>query len=232
MTRALVFLALAICAACGRGADGTRVEAGARIAPFELPRGGTVLRLAQRSAAVVPGTGGKLRIEAGDVSGRGVALNLARADGGGVLVDRTVRAGDVVPFLVDDFGYRMVVLQVENLLVGDDWVEIRVEADEPSATAPAPDHHARIEGLLAVLTVADVVFIRNGREHSGREAAEHLRSKWQRAGDRVGTAEEFIEVIGSRSSQTGEAYRVRASDGSERAAGPWLRELLAGVDAR
>lgn len=235
MWRTALISCVVLGSACGRPGEGARAEpAAAAPPPIELPAGGVTMKVVQRTAAALPGSHDRVRVELGDITGGKVALSLARTDGSGVLAHRSVGQGDVVPFRLDGFGYRLVVARMENLLVGDDWVELRIDADDSAAApaAPAIDQHARIEGLLAALAASHVVFIRNGSEHSPAEAADHLRSKWERAGDRVRTAEDFIEVLGSRSSQTGEAYRVRAEDGSEREAGPWLRELLAGVDAR
>lgn len=95
-----------------------------------------------------------------------------------------------------------------------------------SATRTERDEHARIEALLAsIAKQSDVTFIRNGREHSAAEAADHLRSKW--GGARV-TAEQFIERYGTKSSTSGRPYRVRVN-GTERDAGPWMHELLGGI---
>ncbi|MGE0404065.1 MAG: DUF5329 family protein [Kofleriaceae bacterium] len=84
------------------------------------------------------------------------------------------------------------------------------------------DERARIEALLSAVERSNVVFLRNGREHSAQEAADHLRRKWRGADV---TAEQFIDRYGTESSSSGRPYRVRIGD-SERDAGPWLHELL------
>ena len=84
-----------------------------------------------------------------------------------------------------------------------------------------------IEALIVRVEHAHgVVFIRNGSDHSAVEAAAHLRRKLAAAHGRITTAEQFIDTIGTRSSMTGIAYRVRFADGREIDSAAWLRELL------
>ena len=84
-----------------------------------------------------------------------------------------------------------------------------------------------IEALIVRVEHAHgVVFIRNGSEYSATEAAAHLRRKLTAAHGRIATAEQFIDHIGTRSSMTGIAYRVRFADGREIGSATWLRQLL------
>ena len=85
----------------------------------------------------------------------------------------------------------------------------------------------KIELLIARLeAMQDTVFIRNGKEYSSNRAAEHLRLKWIKAGKRVHTAEDFIELCGSRSSISGKAYQIRFADGRLEDSAVILEELL------
>jgi hypothetical protein len=89
--------------------------------------------------------------------------------------------------------------------------------------APAPPEAQKIEALIqAVANLRGAVFLRNGTEHSPREAADHLRLKWRNAGTRVKTAPDFIRHCGSGSSMSGEAYRIRLQDGRTVLARDWL----------
>jgi len=84
-----------------------------------------------------------------------------------------------------------------------------------------------IEALIVRVEHAHgVVFIRNGSDHSAVEAAAHLRRKLAAAHGRITTAEQFIDKLGTRSSMTGIAYRVRFADGRELDSAAWLRQLL------
>jgi uncharacterized short protein YbdD (DUF466 family) len=71
-----------------------------------------------------------------------------------------------------------------------------------------------------------VTFLRNGGEYDARKAADHLRLKLKTAGDQVKTAEEFIRLCGSKSSVSGEAYRIRFPDGTTLDAEAFFRKRL------
>ena len=86
---------------------------------------------------------------------------------------------------------------------------------------------AEIDALIArVAQARQVVFIRNGSEHTAAEAAAHLRLKRRAAHAAFGSAEQFIDAVGTRSSLSGRAYRVRTADGREVDSAVWLRGLL------
>jgi len=90
----------------------------------------------------------------------------------------------------------------------------------------------RIAALLEAAERSGARFVRQGKEYSGAEGRKHLERKLRYAGERVRTAEEFIEGIASRSSITGRPYRVRLPERQEKEAGPWFRDMLAEIDAR
>jgi len=74
----------------------------------------------------------------------------------------------------------------------------------------------KVEQLIAFIGgMKGATFIRNGSTHSCREAAEHLRAKWQKHQDKVKTAEGFIDKLASGSGLTGEIYKIRLEDGRE-----------------
>jgi len=74
----------------------------------------------------------------------------------------------------------------------------------------------KIELLLKfVESLKGASFIRNGEAHKPAEAAAHLRMKWEKAGKRVKTAVDFIEVCASKSSVSGKPYTIKMADGKE-----------------
>ncbi|MEO8124204.1 MAG: DUF5329 family protein [Burkholderiales bacterium] len=90
---------------------------------------------------------------------------------------------------------------------------------------------ARIDRLIHyVETQKRMVFVRNGKDHSCRDAALFLRAKYAMMGEHVTTAAQFIDQIASRSSTTGEPYKVRLADGRLLPAAKVLREELARMD--
>jgi len=97
----------------------------------------------------------------------------------------------------------------------------------PARAAPNATEAARIEQLIRhVAGQGEIQFVRNGQAYPAAEAAEHLRTKLRAAGQRIDTAEQFVDHLASRSSITGRPYRIRFADGREIDAGPWLRAAL------
>lgn len=89
----------------------------------------------------------------------------------------------------------------------------------------------KIELLLAGIgKMENVVFIRNGKEYSSKDAAEHLRRKWRKAGKRIKTGEDFIEFCGSGSSISGKPYKIRFPDGRVENSAVILKELLEKIE--
>ena len=85
----------------------------------------------------------------------------------------------------------------------------------------------KIDFLISSIDhLKEAKFIRNGTEHDGKEAAEHLRMKLQNAGGRVQTADDFIRLCGSFSSISGKPYLIRFSNGSTIKAEQYFRQLL------
>jgi len=90
----------------------------------------------------------------------------------------------------------------------------------------------KIEELIKKIeNLGEAVFIRNGKGHTPKEAADHMRLKLGNAGSRIKTAEDFIKYCGTGSSMTGEAYKIRFKDGSERPSADVLNDFLKDMDA-
>lgn len=90
----------------------------------------------------------------------------------------------------------------------------------------------KIEGLIKKIeNLGEAVFIRNGNEHTPKEAADHMRLKLGNAGSRIKTANDFIKYCGTGSSMTGEAYRIRFKDGSEKLSSDVLNDFLKELEA-
>lgn len=85
----------------------------------------------------------------------------------------------------------------------------------------------RIRHLINYVSgLENAVFIRNGTEHEAKEAAEHLEMKWQNAGRRVRTAEQFIDRVATKSFLTGNIYYIIMPDGKRRPSSEVLYEAL------
>ncbi|MGB5218833.1 MAG: DUF5329 family protein [Smithella sp.] len=85
----------------------------------------------------------------------------------------------------------------------------------------------KIEFLISsVENLKGAKFIRNGSEHDGKQAAEHLRLKLKNAGAKVQTADDFIRLCASRSYITGKPYTIRLSGGKIIKSEEYFREQL------
>ena len=104
---------------------------------------------------------------------------------------------------------------------------IAILAFATPAFALSDREEARVEAMLAALEQSkDIVFIRNGDEHTAAEAASHLRLKLSKTRNRLDSAEQFIDKVGSASSISGRPYMVREPGKGERPANAFLHELL------
>jgi hypothetical protein len=96
-----------------------------------------------------------------------------------------------------------------------------------AAAVAARAEPGRIDALLAAIEASGCRFERNGIQHSAPEGAAHLRTKLDRAGDRVQTAAQFIERIGTARSQSGRPYRVICAGQAPQESRLWLQRRLA-----
>ena len=90
---------------------------------------------------------------------------------------------------------------------------------------------ARINAMLEGLAQKkDLIFVRNGDEHTCDEAVSHLRLKLGNTRNRIDTAEQFIDKVASSSSITGKPYIVKIPGKSDENAQPFLHALIAQTD--
>ena len=95
------------------------------------------------------------------------------------------------------------------------------------ASAQDNAERRKIEFLISsVENLKGAKFIRNGSGHDGKEAADHLRMKLQKAGGKVQTVDDFIRLCASKSSMSGKPYMIRSSDGKTINSEQFFREKL------
>ncbi len=82
-----------------------------------------------------------------------------------------------------------------------------------------------IQHLLDYISGSGCIFVRNGVESDAAAARKHIESKYAYAKGHVGSAEDFIRLLASRSSMTGEPYVVRCGS-SQFLSGDWLTDEL------
>jgi Family of unknown function (DUF5329) len=84
-----------------------------------------------------------------------------------------------------------------------------------------------IRYLLDYVVRSDCTFIRNGEPHTGKEAAEHFKSKYEHFKKEIKTPEDFIQMAATKSMITGKPYLVKTTDGTEISCAEWLGKILA-----
>ncbi|SUC43206.1 DUF5329 domain-containing protein [Providencia stuartii] len=95
------------------------------------------------------------------------------------------------------------------------------------ALALSPEERTRTKALLTELgKQQNLIFTRNGSEHSATDAESHLRLKLSKTHKRLSTTEQFIDNVASKSSITGEEYQVKDSEGKVTSANQYLHQLL------
>jgi hypothetical protein len=86
-----------------------------------------------------------------------------------------------------------------------------------------------IEHLLHDIETSGCTFYRNGKWYDGALAAAHLRTKYDYlvARSLVRTAEDFIDKAATKSSLSGQPYKIRCGTTAEVESAQWMREALA-----
>lgn len=99
----------------------------------------------------------------------------------------------------------------------------------------------KIEMLLEVIEKSGATFIRNGENHSAVKAKSHLEFKYNKARNMFWffgpkskiSAVEFIEKIASKSSTTGEIYKIKPKDAAEAVpTEQWMKERLKEIEEK
>ncbi len=83
---------------------------------------------------------------------------------------------------------------------------------------------AAVNHLILFVENSGYIFIRNGSIYTSKEAADHVRQKYDYLTERnqIKTIEDFIEKAASKSSVSGTNYLFRDKGGNEQKVGPWL----------
>ena len=99
------------------------------------------------------------------------------------------------------------------------WMGLLLAICFAAQLAAALDETARreIDYLLTRLESSDCRFFRNGKWYGAKRARRHLEKKlaWLAKRDLVASAEQFIERAATKSSNSGEAYRVHCGDAAD-----------------
>lgn len=94
-----------------------------------------------------------------------------------------------------------------------------------SAASAETSAKREIDHLLNFVATSSCTFVRNGTEYPPDKARDHLASKYQFAGSKITTAEDFIKYLATESSMSGELYHVKCGK-TDALSGVWLTDEL------
>ena len=83
-----------------------------------------------------------------------------------------------------------------------------------------------INHLLQFIGNTNCTFIRNGESHPSLEAKSHIERKYNYAKSKIKSAEDFIQYAATKSSMSGEYYKIICA-GNENTSKQWLLNELA-----
>ena len=190
---------------------------------LDLPNGPEQFVVPQRKRALLPGSRGWLEVRLDDITAGHVQFELVTAEGTPVVPAKFVHERDHVEFALGDRRYVVVVAKLVNILIGEDHAEFVVQ---PAAGFQP----ARIGLLLAAMRESKDVFLREGKEYSGAEAATFLVMKLTAQHGEKPTVDEFVDRLASQSSRSGDPYHVRRAGGEVVTMRDWLRAELQRLD--
>ncbi|MCX7805733.1 MAG: DUF5329 domain-containing protein [Planctomycetota bacterium] len=177
----------------------------------------------------IPGSPAKVRLRVADIMPGRVCVAVVGASGGqAVAGPAMLSTGDSLAFEEGDSLCRLVLTSAGKTPSGEAFAKFAVEWRR----ADPGDEERKIRLLISSVEAAkDVVFIRNGRKHGNAEAAVHIRKKWEAQRDRIRTAREFIRLVGTGSSMTGDPYQIVLPGGKKVASAEWLEERLREIES-
>ena len=95
-----------------------------------------------------------------------------------------------------------------------------------TAPAFAAGMQTEINHLLQFVEQTDCQYERNGKIHSGKEAAEHIKKKYNYFKDDIDSAEKFIELSATKSTISGKYYLVHCPNHLTIRSQEWLLQEL------
>ena len=105
-------------------------------------------------------------------------------------------------------------------------VSLQAGAEKKDDEAKQEDLEATIAHLLEFVRTSDVIFIRNGKEHSAEDAVKHIQKKYNHYKKKIKTPEDFIEKSATKSMMSGKLYQIKLKDGTVITCKDWLTAEL------
>jgi hypothetical protein len=211
MRTSILILSIIGVAACGcvRRTSAPNQSTSSQLTQSQIAGLPVSLTVKQRSTTAVPGSNDRLSMTVDDITRGQVMVSLIPTAGSPVLGPISMTVDETRDFQFGEHVYSLELTGLNNALVGEDFASFVINHAGANMS-----ERAKIDRLIgAVEEIEDAVFIRNGTEHSPKEAAKHLRDKLKAIDDQIDSARAFIDNVASRSSITGKDYEIRFADG-------------------
>lgn len=205
--RRLVFVSLAVVISLPAIGCGPRLDLGEGQV--------STLTIYQRERREVPASNGTLTISLGDISGSRVLVTVSDQRGKPIFDRKEMREGDRRIIELNKKKYVVWLDRLVNLFTGRDYAQFSFMREDQW-------QQVAIQRIIARIEASEDVFIRNGRECSGKDLAVHIRQKLAFKEGMDVTFDQFAKEIASKSITTGEAYRVKTSGGKTVKLATWL----------
>lgn len=89
-----------------------------------------------------------------------------------------------------------------------------------------PEQKYEVNHLLLFVKNSDCVLNRNGSEHRGKEAVKHIEKKYDYFVDDIKTTEDFIKYSATKSTMSGEFYKISCPGKKTIMVKTWLLDEL------
>jgi hypothetical protein len=106
------------------------------VSSLKLPEKSVEVTVVQREERAIPGSEGTVRLRLGDVTDGQAFLEVVTSDET-LLPRKSIRQGDSVEFTVDKKKFTARVVELRNILIGDDFAKLTIE-ESAGATALTP----------------------------------------------------------------------------------------------
>lgn len=144
-----------------------------------------------------------------------------------IVAVQSLHEKDVITFSASNHLYRLKLKKLKNILIGQDRALFQLWPATDEMDNLQSELETTVKYLIASLTqLKGAKYVRNGREYPEEEALMHLMVIWQMYESSIKKPEDFITIVASESSASGQPYVIRMSDGSEMKTEEWFVRQL------
>ena len=108
---------------------------GCTVTRLDLPTEPVRMTIVQRHAKPIPGSKNMVGVRIGDITGGQVLLTVDRMCRKAIVDTVSVQTGDVIPFRLGENQYYLKVIELRNLLIGDDFGVFDISSTPPAVGA-------------------------------------------------------------------------------------------------